>query len=50
MNRLKEKYTQDIVPSLVQKFDYSSVMQTPKVEKKSLLIWVLVMQYLMLRI
>lgn len=33
MNRLKEKYTQDIVPSLVQKFDYSSVMQTPKVEK-----------------
>lgn len=33
MNRLKEKYTQDIVPSLVEKFDYSSVMQTPKVEK-----------------
>ncbi|AYW45872.1 50S ribosomal protein L5 [Tetragenococcus koreensis] len=33
MNRLKEKYTQDIVPSLVEKFDYSSVMQAPKVEK-----------------
>lgn len=31
--RLKEKYTQEIVPSLVAKFNYSSVMQVPKVEK-----------------
>jgi|SRR5699024_3036423 len=33
MNRLKEKYTKEIVPSLVEKFSYKSVMQTPKVEK-----------------
>ncbi|MET3291450.1 50S ribosomal protein L5 [Brevibacillus fluminis] len=31
--RLKEKYTQEIVPSLVAKFNYASVMQVPKVEK-----------------
>lgn len=33
MNRLKEKYTNEIVPSLVEKFNYTSVMQAPKVEK-----------------
>lgn len=33
MNRLHEKYTKEIVPSLVEKFNYSSVMQAPKVEK-----------------
>lgn len=32
-NRLKEKYTKEITPSLVEKFNYKSVMQTPKVEK-----------------
>lgn len=31
--RLKEKYTQEIVSSLMTKFNYSSVMQVPKVEK-----------------
>lgn len=31
--RLKEKYTKDIVPSLKEKFQYSSVMQVPKIEK-----------------
>ena len=33
MNRLKEKYLKEVTPSLMEKFDYSSVMQTPKVEK-----------------
>ncbi|QMU07995.1 50S ribosomal protein L5 [Levilactobacillus suantsaii] len=31
--RLKEKYVNDITPSLVEKFNYSSVMQTPKIDK-----------------
>lgn len=33
MNRLKEKYTNEITPSLMEKFGYTSVMQVPKVEK-----------------
>ncbi|MHC5247562.1 50S ribosomal protein L5 [Enterococcus sp. HY326] len=33
MNRLKEKYLKEVTPSLMEKFSYSSVMQTPKVEK-----------------
>ena len=33
MNRLKEKYLNEVTPSLVEKFNYSSVMQTPKVDK-----------------
>ena len=33
MNRLKEKYQNEIVPSLVEKFNYSSVMAVPKIEK-----------------
>ncbi|RXJ03050.1 50S ribosomal protein L5 [Anaerobacillus alkaliphilus] len=33
MNRLKERYQNEIVPSLVEKFNYSSVMAVPKVEK-----------------
>lgn len=32
-NRLKEKYTETIVPSLIEKFNYTSVMQAPKIEK-----------------
>lgn len=31
--RLKDKYTKDIVPALKEKFNYSSVMQVPKIEK-----------------
>jgi len=31
--RLKEKYLNDVVPGLKQKFQYQSVMQVPKVEK-----------------
>ncbi|MCT2536590.1 50S ribosomal protein L5 [Aquibacillus koreensis] len=33
MNELKNKYQSDIVSSLVEKFNYSSVMEVPKVEK-----------------
>lgn len=31
--RLKEKYQTEIVPALMTKFNYASVMQVPKVEK-----------------
>lgn len=31
--RLKEKYTETIVPALMKKFNYKSVMQVPKIEK-----------------
>lgn len=33
MNRLIEKYNKEVVPALMKQFDYSSVMQSPKVEK-----------------
>lgn len=34
--RLKEKYLQEIVPALKEKFQYSSVMQVPKITKISI--------------
>ena len=49
MNRLKEKYLKEVTPSLMEKFNYSSVMQTPKVEKSSST-WVLVMRYQTLKL
>jgi large subunit ribosomal protein L5 len=33
MNRLQEKYQTSVVPALVEKFNYSSVMQAPQLEK-----------------
>ncbi|SHE76331.1 large subunit ribosomal protein L5 [Atopostipes suicloacalis DSM 15692] len=33
MNRLKEQYSNDVVNSLMEKFDYESVMEVPKVDK-----------------
>ena len=33
MNRLKEKYLNEIVPSLTKKHNYKSVMEVPKLEK-----------------
>lgn len=33
MNRLKEKYVNEIVPALMNKFNYKSVMQVPKIDK-----------------
>ena len=32
-NRLQEKYKNEIVPSMVEKFNYSSIMQAPKLDK-----------------
>ena len=32
-NRLKEKYVNEVTPSLIEKFEYSSIMQAPKIEK-----------------
>lgn len=34
--RLKEKYTKEIVPAMMEKFQYKSVMQVPKVLKINL--------------
>jgi len=33
MNRLQEKYREEITPSLMEKFNYSSIMETPKISK-----------------
>ena len=33
MNRLKEKYQNEIVPSLREKYNYTSVMDVPKLDK-----------------
>lgn len=33
MNELKQNYQEKIVPSLMEKFEYKSVMQVPKIEK-----------------
>jgi len=33
MNRLSEKYNKEVVPKLVEKYKYTSVMQAPKLEK-----------------
>jgi large subunit ribosomal protein L5 len=33
MNRLQEKYRKEITPSLMEKFNYSSIMETPKISK-----------------
>ena len=32
-NRLKAKYENEIRPAVIEKFDYSSVMQAPKIDK-----------------
>ncbi|MDD3712236.1 MAG: 50S ribosomal protein L5 [Candidatus Izemoplasmatales bacterium] len=33
MNRLQEKYKSEITPALMEKFNYSSIMESPKVSK-----------------
>lgn len=33
MNQLKQKYVDEVAPSLMNKFNYSSVMEVPKIEK-----------------
>ena len=32
-SRLKEKYQNEVVPALMERFQYSSVMEAPKLEK-----------------
>ncbi|MQS44902.1 50S ribosomal protein L5 [Companilactobacillus mishanensis] len=32
-NALKERYDSEITPSMMEKFNYTSIMQTPKIEK-----------------
>lgn len=33
MVRLREKYQNEVIPQLMEKFEYSSVMQAPRIEK-----------------
>jgi large subunit ribosomal protein L5 len=33
MSRLRDKYTSDVVPALMQEFKYSSIMQVPRLAK-----------------
>ena len=33
MNRLKEKYLNEVIPSLKEKHNYKSIMEVPKLEK-----------------
>lgn len=33
MNHLKEKYTKEIVPSMMEKYKYTTIMKVPKLEK-----------------
>ena len=33
MNSLSEKYKKEVVPKLVEKYNYTSVMQAPRLEK-----------------
>ena len=33
VNRLQEKYKNEVVPSMIEKFNYSSIMQAPKLDK-----------------
>jgi len=33
MSRLKQKYTQDIMPQMMKRFGYKNVMQVPKIDK-----------------
>ncbi len=33
-SRLKEKYQNEVVPALMERFQYENVMEVPKLEKK----------------
>ena len=33
MEKLREQYEKEVVPALMKKFEYKSVMQVPKLEK-----------------
>ena len=36
MNRLKERYQQDVVPAMKKEFGYGNVMAIPRIEKVAL--------------
>ncbi len=36
MEKLREQYEKEVVPALMKKFEYKSVMQVPKLEKNML--------------
>ena len=38
MEKLREQYEQEIIPAMMKKFNYKSVMQVPKLDKTKLLI------------
>ncbi len=42
MAKLHDYYKETLVKELAEKFEYQSIMQVPRIEKKSHLIWVLV--------
>ena len=33
MEKLREQYKKEVVPALIKKFNYKSVMEVPKLEK-----------------
>ena len=33
MNRLQERYEKEVVPAMMEKFEYKNIMQVPKIEK-----------------
>ena len=33
MEKLREQYQKEVIPALMKKFNYKSVMQVPKLEK-----------------
>ena len=33
MEKLREQYVNEVVPAMMKKFNYTSVMQVPKLEK-----------------
>ena len=33
MEKLREHYEKEVVPALIKKFNYKSVMQVPKIDK-----------------
>ncbi len=35
MEKLKEQYQKEVVPALMKKFEYKSIMQVPKLDKNS---------------
>ena len=34
MEKLREQYIKEVIPALMKKFNYASVMEIPKIEKK----------------